>query len=347
MTLEETLTTELSTVAGSVQAPPPPVAELVRRGEQARRSRTVRLVAITLATAAAIVAAGLATGVSGKLSSAPVTPSGTMTHGPVPTGPPPQIPYVDYHRLYLEGDAQPGLWSSVVSSGRTAVAEPYLPGKARIFRGQEQIGEIPPDGLDVFFSPDSNVLAWTERSGTAAYIVVWSATSRRELGRLPVATMTLDNDDESVEHLAGVSDDGTVTYGGVLAGHRWKPGTAPVDTPVLLDDSPKGFPGDVAGVVVDPTGTWGAWATDRTGQDPAEMPGDGSYTGVTFQRPHEPASRFVIALPDGADVGSLLWESASNLLVQVYDDPDAVQSHFLRCSITTRQCEHAPTSPGG
>jgi hypothetical protein len=53
-----------------------------------------------------------------------------------------------------------------------------------------------------------------------------------------------------------------------------------------------------------------------------------------------------IVLPSGANAGALTWESDTSLLITIDDDPRGDRWHFLRCNITTKRCEIAPTSAG-
>jgi hypothetical protein len=357
MNVEQTLTAELETVAHSVDAPPPPVAAtLVRAAEQTRTRTRLRGAAVTLAAAAAVVGAVVAGGQLGGPDSAPSPTHPTPTHadGQLPTGPPPRLPYVLQQRLYIDGKAQPGLWSWAATAGRTAIAVPdETGGQVALFHDGVEVARLPRtvDTQSLRLSPLGTKVAWTEHDNDSAHLVVRDMETARELGRLAVdrATFVQDGDEnEGWENLQGVADDGTVTYGGVLVVHTWKPGTAPVDhDPTSYLQRPQGYPNRANLVIESPDGAWGMWQTDRNGRSNPPVGEDGGllFDGVTVQRPGEPGSRFTFAMPKGTtDVRNVLWESTTDLLVLVVGDVlDGLPQEFVRCNVVDRTCEHAST----
>jgi hypothetical protein len=352
--LEQTLTDELASVAGSIGVPPPPaVAAVVQRAEQSRTRSRVRWTATTLLAAAAVVAAVVVGNQIGRPDAAP-SPAPQPTRSPtgLPTGAPPRVAYVAGSRLYLDGRVVPGDWGGVDVVGGTTlgyVHDPHDQTTTRVvFRDGREVGRITDVSVDQpsLLSRDGTKLAWVERAGGRYFLVVRDVPGWRELGRLEVDPSRLGHvgaEDEGWETLTAVADDGTVSYGGVVAAHTWKPGSAPVDQAPQPSLESNDFPRSSGGVVISPDGTWGAWSTDRHGK--VTVDADQKADGVTLAHPRRPASQFTLALPPGTDGRMLTWESTTDLLVTVFDDPDGVRWHFLRCDVVTRRCELAPT-PG-
>jgi hypothetical protein len=199
-------------------------------------------------------------------------------------------------------------------------------------------------GTEAMLSLHGTKLAWFDVSGSSAELVVRDLTTDQEMGRLPLDRKTIAGDSEDTVHLAAVDDDGTVHWGGVLVNRSWRPGSSPVDVaePVSTPDVP-GFPRSAVGVEQSPDDSWGAWLTDRDGRSETSAEFT-AFDGVTLQAPGDPASRFTIALPRGTDLRWLAWESADDLLLTAFDDVEGTTQHFLRCHVTERQCEIAPTS---
>jgi hypothetical protein len=361
MNVEQTLTQELETVARSFDAPPPPaVAALTQAAERTRTRTRFRGAVITLAAAAAVVGAVVAGGQLGGPDSAPSPTHPTPTHaeGQLPTGPPPRLPYILQQHLYIDGKAQPGLWSWVTTAGRTTMALPDETGEQVVlFHDGVEVARLPRtvDTEAIRLSPLGTKVAWSEHDNDSAHLVVRDMETARELGRLAVdrATFVHDGDEnEGWENVQEVADDGTVTYGGVLVVHTWKPGTAPVDhDPTSYLQGPQGYPNRAYAVTESPDGTWGAWASDRRGDPDPAIGEDGAlvFDGVTVQRPGEPGSRFTFGMPSGTtEVRQVIWESSTDLLVLVVGDVlDGLPQQYLRCNVVQRTCEHASTPADG
>ena len=352
MNVETAVTAELQTVVGRVTAPPPPAtATLVRRAEQTRSRARLRRVGVVGLVAAAVVAAVVIGSQLGKPDASPVpTPQPTS----LPTGAPPRVPYVSGSTLYLDGGVVPGVWGGVKTVAGTTLGslESGTSGTSTevIFLAGREVGRLTrvSSNQDVLLSTDGTKVVWVERDGQRFFLVVRDIPTWRELGRLEVDRSKLGHlgaENEGWETVQSVANDGTVTYSSVVVSHTWKPGNDPVDHAVRPEE-PAGYPEGVAGVEISPDGSWGAWSTDRHGvitSDPDEL---AKTDGVTVQHPHQPASRFTIALPVDTDARALTWESTTDLLVTVFDDVDGTTWHFVRCSTVTRRCEEVPTGRG-
>jgi hypothetical protein len=363
MNVEQTLTQELVTVARAVETPAPPaVAALLEQAGRARTRTRARVAATSLLAAAAVLAAIVAGTRLDHPAAAPspTHPTTSATNGPLPTGAPPRLAYVSGGTLYLDGKAQPGTWGTAQTVGRTSAATIGRADAPKVvvttlvlFRDDREVARI--DNvvrLGAVVSKDGSKVAWVElNDDDTADLVERDMTTGREVGRIRVERRPLSHEgeeNESWENLRDVSDDGTVTYGGVIVTHVWRPGSAPVDhQPALRWEGTEGFPRSVEPVAMSADGAWGAWTTDSNGRT---LPDDGSAwtpDGVTFQHPGETGSRFTIALPPGSEAGTVTWETATQVLVPVFDDPDYETRHYLRCSTTTRGCELAPPSYTG
>jgi hypothetical protein len=357
MNVEQTLTDELRVVAGSVQPPPPPVAELVRRAEQARtRTRAGRAAAIGL-VAAAVVAAILIGNQVGRPTSAPPPAHHSKGATSLPVGDPPRIPYVLGTTLYIGGEPQPGTWLGVDTVGKSSLASrakgpgDYTVTEAVLFRGGVEVARVK-DTISAMLSPDGTKVAWLDSAPdfSAAHLGELDALTGRVLGRLDLDPRTFDEkaNEEAWLSIAKVDDDGTVTYGGVLASHTWRPGSAPVDHGSAM---PSQEPPDIPNVVdlqMSPDGTWGAWLTDRRGRNVGNRTDyNGVLDGVTMQKPGDPGSRITIPLPAGTDLRGIVWESSTDVLLSVADNAVGDQFHYVRCSRLGRQCEIAtkPATP--
>ncbi len=354
MNIEQTLIDELRVVADSAEAPvPPDVADLVRLAERTRtRSRLARVGGTALVAAAVITAIVIGSQVGRPNAAPPPThPTGDATGGPLPTGAAPKIPYVLDGTLYLDGQAQPGTWSSVVTVGRTSMAVNGPDGAEKnpvvLFHDGVEVARLTQDGTqDALLSPSGTKIAWIEHDGDTATLVVHDMETGQDLGRRQVASTQSNGGEETEgsESIGTVADDGTVTYGSVVVTHTWKPGSAPVDsTPAVGSQTIPGFPDRAGYVWVQPDGTWGAWQTDRTGDPTPGEDGDGILDGVTVQHPGDPGSRFTIALPTGTDARRLEWETSTAVLVTVFEDRDGNRWHYLRCDVDDRRCEQVPT----
>lgn len=348
MNVEQTLTDELQTVATGVSAPPPPAVDaLVRRaGHERTRARVTRVGGVVLVAAAVVGAVVIGSQIGRPTSAPPHGPADNPTS--LPTGGAPAVPYILGETLYVDGKPQPGTWIGVSTAGGNTLAIQSAGAgssdvKGVLFRSGALV-ETLPAGAEAMLSPHGTKLAWFEVSGRTADLVVRDLTTDREMGRLPLDPDTITGDSEATVHMTAIDDDGTVHWGGVLVSRSWKPGSTPVDVaePAQTPDVP-GFPRVATGVVQSPDEAWGAWLTDRDGR--SETSSDvTAFDGVTLQAPGERGSRFTIALPVGTDVRALAWESATDLLLTVFDDPDGAREHLVRCRVTDRQCEIAETS---
>jgi hypothetical protein len=351
MNVEQTLTDELRVVADTVTAPPPPaVTALVQQAAGARTRSRVRWAATTFLAAAAVVAAVVVGNQWGRTDSTPQpvgpTPTATPTPETFPTGNP-LATFVDERgTLYVAGVAEAGSWSGATTEGDLTLGFSGAPAavEVTVFIGTEPVGTIDrtDDSDNVKVSPDRRTIAWVRPEGTVGSIVVArvSPNGIRELGRLTVATLLLGNDDERKERLMAVADDGTVTYGGVLGGHAWTPGSAPRSADISsYEYGPRGFPCHGQEVVLNPSGTWGAWLAAPAGTSN----GFAQFTAVGFQQTDRPETRTRIAMPrTDADLRGLYWESDTDVVLTVFD-PTTTYVHYVRCNVVDRACEYAPT----
>jgi hypothetical protein len=351
MNVEQTLTDELETVARSVGIPPPPaVALLVREAEASHRPRLIRSGATVLVAAAAVlgvIALGNGLDHPGAAPS-PTHPTKSATDGPLPAGAPPRIPYVVHGTLYILGRPVTGKWWDVetVQGTTVAVRADQAIGRPVLFLDEEPTHLLDDAVGAARLSAKGTKLAWLEKSGSSAHLVLYDVLARRELGRVPVDPRLLYNEEGTQISIRALDDDGTVTYGGELGMLRWGPGAAPTSVTGSDVESTAGFPAGSIEVHQNGDGNWGAWLTDRDGASPtAVMAKKGVLDGVTFQAPYAPRSRFTIALPGGYEARTLTWESATEVLLTYSDHPDSPFTRFLRCSVEDRHCELVPT-PG-
>jgi hypothetical protein len=213
-----------------------------------------------------------------------------------------------------------------------------------LFRSGAIVERVPAaDGP--MMSLDGSKLTWIEVSGGEADLVVRDLTDDRELGRLSLDPATVTGDSEATVHLTAVDDDGTVHWGSVLVDRSWKPGSKPVDVaePAHTPDV-EGFPRSAVSVLLSPDGSLGAWLTDREGRTETSSEFT-AFDGVTVQAPNQPDTRFTIVLPEKTDLRGIAWETSTDLLLTVFEDIEGTKVHFVRCSVTDRECEVAPTEP--
>ena len=356
MNIEQTLTDELRVVATAVQPPQPPdVAGLVRQANRSRSRTRVRWATTTVLAAAAVVAAIVLGNQIGRPDAAPspTKPTPTRTADTLPVGSFLRT-YVDpaTGKLHIEGTAEPGLWGDAstvdgltLAFGRTTTASGDA--EVGVFRDGRRVGTLHhvSDHL-VETSPGTRTIAWVEVHATTGVIVVAEVTNTgvHELGRLSVPALIRGGDDESDENLIGVADDGTVTYGGVIGGHSWRPG----GTPRVADISsylygPQGYPPRAEDVHPNHAGTWGAWLTEQ--RDPGTGGGYASYGAVVFEQPGHPETRAKVTLPaSDSDVRGLYWETDDQLILLISNgdvSKDDVKD-YVRCTVTTGRCEVAP-----
>ena len=351
MNVEQTLTDELEMVARSVDTPPPPaVAALVQEARSARGRSRVRWAATTFA-AAAVIAAVVAGTQLGQPDAAPQPTRPTESADALPVGKPLRT-YVDptTDALYIDGEAVRGNgWDSAETFGDLTLG--YLgaqdSGYVGIFLGAQRVGTLHPDEANgVLVAPGGRTIAWVElKDGSGAVVVARVGTDGlRELGRLPVAALTFDVDNESRQHLIAVDDAGTVTYGSAVGGHAWRPGNEPTDVDIsAAQGGPAGFPGRADDVHLNRAGTWGAWLTSP--RDPGAGGGEASWSAITFQQPNRPDTKASITMPDRLnDVRDFSWESDTDIVLTIYTGNLFVHEvlEHVRCNVIDRACEVAP-----
>ena len=355
MNLEQTLIDELESTARALDVPPPPAAaDLVRHAEQARTRGRARWTVTTVLAAAAVVAAVLAGLQIGRPDAGPRPTRPTPTKVGFPVGAPLHT-YVDptTNALYIGGVVEQGNdWMDATTYGDLTLGYLGQPvaGDVVVFLHADKLATIHPTGVTgVKVSPDAHTIAWEETKGRSGTIVVAqvSASGLHELGRLSVPALARVADDESRELLIEVADDGTVTYGGTVDAHTWKPGGSPKPAdPSSYLYRPAGFPARADDIDVNRSGSWGAWLTDEW--DPGTGGGEARYRSVTFQQPGKPDTRARIQLPAGDDdARSLYWESDTDLVIGTYTGNQFVHvlHEYVRCNVLTRACEVAP-GPG-
>jgi hypothetical protein len=319
---------------------------------------TSRTMVCVTAVAALVVLAGCDDGDRGPsarpATTSPVAPTSSSTPTSLPVGAPPAVPYVVGTRLYLGGKAQPGIHGVAATHGRTTLitignSDGGDTARYEVLRDGKAVARFTTRYAVV--SRDGSKVAWVAVDRTSAHLVEIDATTGHEIDRTSLDRSLYAHEgeeSEAWETLVRVDDDGTVSFGGVAASHTWKPGHAPVDVPLRNDSAPPaGFPWRAGwDAALSPTTDWGAWPTDRNGRTDVHGTNGWVNDGVTLQRRGRPATKETIVLPHGFNAGGLTWESATNLLVHVSDDPDQAHWQYLRCDITTRSCELAPTPPG-
>ncbi|RNL81418.1 hypothetical protein [Nocardioides marmorisolisilvae] len=351
MNVEEIITAELREVGGAVLPPPPPdVAMLVGRARQDRARRAIRSGASVVLAAAVVLGVILLGAHLGNPKAAPPVPN------PQPTGLPTGAPlaaYVDeIGHLHVDGVVEDGTdWvDNPTRFGDVTVAHSDADGNpVTLFLGGREVATLPTlfTNGEPEISPDHRTVAWGEPATGTGFIVVarLSSTGLTELGRLEVPALALDLDNEGHESLVGVTDDGTVSYGGIVGGHAWKPGGQPrdVNLPEFSDNTLPGFPRDAYDTLVsNPAGTWSAWLTDQIAPTAARNAVE--WTTVGFQQPRKPETRVLITMPASeAHLQIVAWEDDTHLLLTVGEEETAY--HVLRCDIETRTCEHAPMPP--
>ncbi|MBW8750292.1 MAG: hypothetical protein JF565_02570 [Propionibacteriales bacterium] len=356
MNIEQTLTDELRVVAAAVQPPPPPdVAALVRQAARTRGRTRLRWTTTTVLAAAAVIAAIVLGNQIGRPDAAPspTKPTPTRTADRLPVGSPLRT-YVELTtgKLYIDGTPESGFWNDAstvdgltLAFGRTTNASGDA--DVGVFRGGQRVGTLPHVSDHVVeTSPGTRAVAWVENHDTTGVIVVAQVSKDgvHELGRLSVPELVLGGDNESDENLISVADDGTVTYGGILSGHSWRPGSAPKVADISsYEYGPQGYPPRAEDVRPNHSGTWGAWLTDE--RDPGTGGGYASWGAVAFQQPGHPETKVKVTLPaNDNDIRDLYWESDTDLILRTsYGDAsaDAVKD-YVRCSVTDGRCEVAP-----
>lgn len=354
MNLEQIIRDELREVGAAVHPPPAPDPGLLVGGaRQERARRLVRSGASVVLAAAVVLGIVLLGNALGHPTSAP-SPAPQPTE--LPTGMAPQVPYIKNDVLYIDGRVRPGSWVGVITHQARSIA--YLDdstgvpetGTIALFRGASELARIPNVGASAL-SPNGRKAAWIERDGASWFAVVYDMETHREMGRLEVDAHQLGHvgaENEGWETLSAVDNNGVVTWGGVLKVHTWTPGSEPVasDPPTDPGSTPSGdFPVDDSEVSLSPDGTWGVWVEDRTaGQEQGTDETPDQYDRHLFaQHPGDPSSRFEFPLPPGLNISGGDWEMRMTVLSQVFDDPAGDTWHYVRCVITTRECEVAPT----
>lgn len=350
MSLEQTLSDDLATVVRTLDVPPAPdAAALVAHAQRTRTRARVRWVSTTFLAAAAVIAAILAGTQIGRPGATPrpAHPSPTRTAEQLAVGDP-LATYVgpDDQVLYIRGVAEPGTWGGASTVADLTIAVSNDLSTVGIFVDGTRVGTLHHvrDG-EVMASPDGRTVGWMESSGGSAHLVAATVTPSgvHELGRLALDPAVVMQDSEGSERVMKVDEDHTITYGGVTSGHSWKPGQAPkvADVSVLLTRAP-GFPNTQEPPDLNPAGSWGAWRSTSTGRSPHDE--DTPRVAVTVQQPNEPGTRFTFAMPHGAEVQWVYWETDVELIAAV-SGKTKVGGDYVRCSVVERTCEYAPT-PG-
>jgi hypothetical protein len=337
-------------------SPLPDIAEVVGVTPPARaRSRLTRVGGLVLLAAVVTVIVIGTQGGRPHRAPAPTHPTASgepASEESLPLGAAPRVPYLIGEGLYLDGRSRPGTWNGLSVAGRSATgfrSTPDQDGAVVVLRDGRVVltlTTLPWSGA--VLSPDGNLVAWAEvdRDRTVGHVVLHDLRTGTDVARLEVDPMLLTVDDDRVERLIRLGNDGTVVYGGLHGWHTWKPGSPPVDTPTPADGSPltPGFPARSNPVWLSPDESWGAWLTRRDGSNPPpDTGGTGLLEGLTLQRPGDPASRFTIALPIGTDAAWLTWETGSDVLVTVDDLRLNSPAYYLRCHVVEKDCEQAPT----
>jgi hypothetical protein len=338
MNAETRLVDELQAVASDVHAPPPPVATDLVRLARRQRARTRGWVFATTGLVAAAVVAAVVLGVqTGGPDPTPGPTHPTGTGAPLRTGERPHIPYIVADTLYIFDEPVSGTWWDVQTAQGSTVATRAVPpiGKPVLFRDLERTHLLDHAIGTARLSVDGTKLAWLERSGASAQLVVYDLEAGRELGRLGIDAGRLFLEDGTRERILWLADDGTVTHGGSLGVRSWRPGSPPTSSAAGLA-STEGYPVDYTELAFSPDEQWAAWRSDRHGGTDATG-GVGAFDGLTFESARNPDTRFTIPLPAGTDVEAVTWETATAVLVR-YD-----AGRLLRCSVEERRCEYAPS----
>jgi hypothetical protein len=350
MNVEVILTEELRAVAGSVQPPPAPIAELVRRAEQSRtRTRAGRVAAIGLVAAAVVGAVVIGSQIGRPTASPPPThPSQTPTGGPLPVGDAPRIAYVVRDTLYVNGTTQTGSFAGVQNAGGSAVAyrlDGGADGTPIVFRAGRRDVVLSGAVGGTRLSPDGTMVAWFEVSDGADQLVLRDLTTGHDLGRVAVDATAVNVDDQGNLNVVSITADGTVVYTADAAAYfSWRPGGTPVGVPAPDPEAaPGGFSPDASFVTLNRDETWGVWATDRLGHAPESPDFTGVTDGATFEKRGDPESRFTVTFPDGGGAYGLQWESETYALLDYLVDGEGSNDRYLRCSVVTQRCEYAPT----
>lgn len=288
MNIEEMLADELRTVAGDVTVPPPPVADLVTRGERARsrnRSRRRSYVAGLAAAAAVAVGAGfvLADGDPRSQDAPPADPSPsdaspTATGRPteLEVGPDPGLPWVDRDGvLHLDADtALGGSYEDV--TGR----EPWISAlTVDEFAWVDVVDGVPTAPSESVrepwsVSPDGRWAARIRVGADGYEIVLRDAEDPARERVHDLGLIDYQGGDEGATALHGVDDRGRVYFGSLLESTMW---VGSGDATVALERAP-GQPWQLNGVGPD-----GPVLSPGPGADPflAVLADDGTITGRT------------------------------------------------------------------
>jgi len=348
MNLEQIITEELRDVGAAVRPPAPPdPALLVRRAEQVRVRTLVRSSAtVVLAAAAVLAIIVLGAHLGNPKAAPPPLPQPTE----LPTGSAAAIPYQKDGVLYAGGVAVTGgTLNTVLEAGHYLVAELTNGSSSTlvIFRDGTEVGRLEhASRSNPTLSQDGTKLGYVERIGSVYMLVSRDLDADRELGRLTVDPSTFGIQGEATVgslSIGPVGNDGTIHYD-TDASYAWAPGGSPSAEPTSpeVPDIP-GYPEFMIAEQLNPDQTWGAWLAPEDGGPSIEDGARAAY--LRAQQPHRPDTRVSITLPADAKATNLRWETETDVLVFVDDDATGEHWHFLRCSITTKRCEVAPT-PG-
>lgn len=372
MNIEKMLEDEFRVVAGELDVPPAPVAELVREGLKAR-NRTRIYIAGLAAAAVAVVATGLALADRDPRADNP-DPAPTPTRivdetVGFPTGEAPSVPYIVDEKLFVNGEAIPGIWEYLPDAtqigGNNVVNWLSEQGYVLVVDG---VSEVLPDDKATTprLSPDGRFLAYT----VGDQLLLRDLVDDRIVGRLPIE-QGVDVDGEYKIAPKGVDNSGRVFYGSGDT-FMWDGSGDPV--PVTMPDGHVPLlsaiyevraseivvlrtpPDDPAGRLslatvgadgrvtlqqplpptatryVSPDNSWIAWVTTRKGQETNNL-GDPAENSLTV-RALDSDEEFTIPLARDFWVRDVRWESANTVLI-------STSGRVVRCDVAERACEYA------
>ena len=370
MNIEKMLEQEFRVVAGELDVPPAPVAELVREGSKAR-NRTRMYVAGLAAAAVAVVATGLAIADGDPRADNPdPAPSPTRIVDEnlgFPTGEAPSIPYIVDEKLFVDGEVIPGIWEYLPETsigGNNVVNWLSEQGWVLVVDGESEV--LPDEKAVPRLSPDGRFLVYADD----ADLVLRDLVDDRVVGRLPIG-QELDADGEYAIVPRGVDNSGRVFYGSgdtfmwdgsgdpvpvtmpdgrvptlseiyeVRAGEIVALRTPPDDPDGRLSLATVGDDGRItfqqplpptATRYVSPDDAWVAWVTNRKGQETGNL-GDPSENSITV-RALGSDEQFTFPLARDFWVRDVRWESDSTVLI-------STTGRVVRCDVVERACEYA------
>jgi len=370
MNIEKMLADEFRVVAGELDVPRAPVAELVHAGNRAR-NRSRMYVAGLAAAAVAVVATGLAIADRDPRANDPdPAPSPTRIvdeNVGFPTGEAPSIPYIVDEKLFVNGEVVPGIWEYLPETsigGNNVVNWISEQGWVLVKDGESEV--LPDEKAIPKLSPDGRFLVYA----VDGELILRDLAEDGVVGRLPIGR-ELNDDGMYATVPRGVDNSGRVIYGSADA-FLWDGIREPVavtmpdgrvpllseiyevraDQIVVLRTPPEdpdgrlslatvgkdgrvtlqqGLP-PTATRYVSPDNSWMAWHTTRTGQETGNL-GDPTENSLTV-RQLASDEQFTIPLDEGTWIRNVQWESNSTLLVMT-------GATVIRCDLAERACEYA------